>query len=430
MHNNKFLMKLVSYFLPAFSQILDVGEGYKVLAILEGDIDKDEDEEVIALYNRAQKNYLMVLKKFGRKWHVIWNNRIQYSSINKFELATLTHEYQQIVLGGKIEEEEGYKLTIFNWKQDNLHEMISEPIPFDKMYIQDVDGKDGLDEIVLWRHKELEAYDIDLYRYEENQLVLDSSLDPHYFKMIINYYQYLIENYEDEPIYRRYLEEAKRRYEGMSREAECLAMETPNLGEEETIYKAKALKGGYLEEGGTREAIEMKYDLAEMLLATTGYISNSRGEEDIYLWGKQHKEEGVFYFTELKLIVTSECKSKHQVIALGSGRVYDYQLFVGDFGENGIEQIWIGLDQGENQREWYISLYGCVGESMQQLFDSRQWEHPEGRIVEIYPVDKKLEEKFEICLIEELDNQEEWMTWIRWEEGGLKPYECYKIDRG
>lgn len=398
MHNNKFLMRLINYFLPIRSKVMEIDE-YKTLAILEADIDKDGEEEVLCLYTRSGSNYLIVLKKIEYKWYVIWNNQIRYQSVNTFQVVNLSYEYRQIILGGKLEGEEGDWLTLLNWKQGNLQEITNKPLAFDKIYIQDIDGEDGLDEIALWRHRELEAYDINLYSYQQETLMQDTSLDPYYFKMIVNYYQYLHDTYPQESIYEEYLEEAKRR---CNKESESITYTATMLREEESD---------------------------EVLIATTGYIVNQEEEEEIFLWGKQQQVGEVHYIMDLKLIVTTQNKSKYQVISLGKNKIYDYQLFVGDFTGNGVEDIWVGINEGK----WYIGVYSFEGEEINQIFNSREWEEEKSalskEIVEIYPVDRGGYEIYEICYIEENNQGEQWMTWVNWDNGELVPYEKYSIQR-
>ncbi|MEG0578919.1 MAG: hypothetical protein RR490_03280, partial [Niameybacter sp.] len=65
------------------------------------------------------------------------------------------------------------------------------------------------DEIILWKNKELEAYDVHIYRYKKGTLVEDTSLDAFYYPTIVGYYEYLQELYPEETIYTTYLEEAR-----------------------------------------------------------------------------------------------------------------------------------------------------------------------------------------------------------------------------
>lgn len=472
MYNNKYIIRLISYFLPKHAEIIEVGEDYKIPAIIEGDIDKDGANEILTLYRRDQKNYVLILKSFGKKWHVVWNNRTNYKEINKFELANLTPEYTQVALGGKIEEEEGYKLSLLNWKEESLQEMLSEPLPFDKIYIEDIDGEDGLDEIALWKHKVLEAYDIDLYRYKEDKLVEDKSLEKKYFKMVVNYYEYLHQMGEDGNIYIQYLEEAKRKceleyktdkeeepaeYEAeeVGREGRTAEYEIEEVEHEEKLveheekpveYKAREVgREGRPAEYKAREVeheerpveykarevsheerpVEMGSSLSkEVIVAQPAYLSEGV-EEDIYLWGKRQGD----WITDMKLTVTKGEKTRYNIIPIAEEKVYDYQLFVGDFTGNKLDNIWLGVKGSQEVKGMHVRIYSFEKGRAEVIWDSAEvqsyqgdWQEKE-EIIEIYPVDKFVRGVYEICY----KTTGKKVVWLRWEEGVFVPYNQYTI---
>ncbi|MEG0502411.1 MAG: hypothetical protein RR525_09345 [Cellulosilyticaceae bacterium] len=387
MYTNKYLTRTVNYFLPKSAEILLVGEDYKIPAVIEADIDKDEENEIITLYRRDQNNYILILKLFSKKWHVIWNNRTHYSEINRFEIAKLRPEYRQIALGGKTKEEDGYKLSLLDWQGESLQEMLSEPIPFDKLYIEDIDGEDGLDEIAIWKHKDLEAYDIELYRYKEGKLIIDESLEKTYFKIVVHYYEYLTQLDTEDTIYKKYLEEAKRKCE----------MEYKTEEVEET------------EEGDRKSQ--------DILAARTAYLRDEQVEEDVYLWGE--RQEG--FVTQLRLAVTKEEQTGYEIICVAKGKVYDYQMFVGDFTGNKLDNIWVGIKENKDSDAIHVCIYALGEGGFQVILDSNDLEK---EIIEMYPVDKRLREVYEICY--QAANKK--TTWLRWENDVFVPYEQYQIE--
>ncbi|MGL6174072.1 MAG: hypothetical protein ACRC1P_05635 [Cellulosilyticaceae bacterium] len=392
MHNSRYLIKLVKYFLPQRAEILQVGEDYKVFAILETDLDGDNSEEVLAVYSREGNHYLMLLKAFDRKWYVIWNSRLSYRKIDKVAVARLQEEGCQIILGGCLEGENQSSLTLFNWRQDNLELIEEEIIKYDKVYIEDVDGEDGLDEIVVWRHKYLEAYDIDIYRYTPNGLIRDFSLDKYYFKTIINYYEYLCENYEEEEIYKIYLEQAKERCSGEYKKIET-----------------------------RRDEVESD-DKQEELIATVGYIRSSEQEENIYLWGERCGEK---YISDLKLIVSNQNQRRYEVIPISQELVNEYKVFIGDFTGNGLEDIWVESNQADGERGKLVCIYSFQREGIKQIFNSREWEE-EGCCIEICPVDCAMSMQYEVWYIQLILNQR-IMTRARWWQGKITPYIEYEL---
>lgn len=391
MYNNKYLIKIISYFLPRHAEILVIGEEYKIPAVIEGDIDKDSENEILALYKRDGNNYILILKLFSKKWHMVWNNRTPYSAINRFEIANLTSEYRQIAIGGKIEEEEGYKLSLLDWKEESLQEMLSEPMPFDKVYIEDIDGEDGLDEIALWKHKALEAYDIDLYRYKENGLVRDKSLEKHYFKTVVNYYEYLNQMDTEGHFYKTYLEEAKRKCE--------IDYKIEEVEEMEELKELEELE-------------EIKRAPKDILVARTAYLEVEEVEEDIYLWGERQGE----WLTDMKLAVTRDEKTRYEIMNIWGDKVYDYQMFVGDFTGNKRDDIWLGIKEHSDACVMHVCIYSLCEGGLKLILDTHDLEKDqdlENKIIEIYPVDKSLSGIYEVCY-QTIGHR---ITWLRWENG-------------
>lgn len=409
MHNNRYLVGVVNYFLPRYAEVLEIGEGYKLPAVIEEDIDEDGEGEILALYKRNKNIYILMLKLFSRKWYVIWNDRTDYKYINRFEITKLIPKYKQIALGGKVGEEKNYKLGLFTWQGERLKNMLGKYITFDKLYIEDIDGVDGVDEIAIWRHKTLEAYDIELYRYKDHQLVLDESLEKNYFKRVVSYYEYLNEIDEEGNIYGKYLEEAKR-------------------------------KCGLEHEMGESEEGPASRDEKDILEVRAVYLENKEVEEDIYLWGKRQED----FITDMKLVATKDGKTKYEIIPIAGDKIYEYQIFVGDFTKRQLDDVWLGVKKNKDSDNMDIYIYSFREGRLRNILDTydfianqelgeQQSQAKQNiRIVEIYPVDKNLQDEYEVCYLSAVEKTdktiEQKITWLRWDGDVFIPYQEYVIE--
>lgn len=391
MRYNKNLEKIVKYFLPKGAQITQIKEYYETPAILEGDIDEDGQEEIIALYEREEKKYILVIKMFSNRWHVIWNSKIDFLQINKFNLGKVMQEGRQIIIGGLLESTKEGNLVLLKWENEELYYMLDTPIKFDKCYIQDIDGKDGIQEIVIWKHKELEAFDISIFRYDKGTLKEDISLYPYYFKEVVKYYEFLCQAYPEEGLYNQCLRESKKK---------CLQ----NKEEE------------------NKQGLEEITDNMDILLALTGYVCVQGEEEDIYLVGKREIKDDIEYITSMKLIISLKNENRFNIVNVEGEQIYKYEIFLGEFMEEDIECIWIGVTTNQFKENKAISIYAYLNGEFKKIF-----QHLEEDCIEIYPVDRFLKGKYEICCMK---GEKPVQTWFRWKEGEFEPYRQFKIDGG
>lgn len=345
---------IVNYFLPRNAKLVTLENNPSEPAILEGDLDQDGYIEMIALYKKDEKYYLMVLKSEKKKWYMVWNRGIKYKSIQHFKMTHLQDTQRcEIAIAGEIEGMPKSRLMLLVWEGETIQTLLNDYMAFDKLYIEDVDGLDGKDEIILWQNKTLEAYDVYIYRYQEGKLVEDKSLDTFYYPILVGYYQYLKDNYPEEPIYETYLEEAH---------AKC--------------------------KSGTSNKTGMDF-----LLGMSAYLEKIEVEEDVFLMGK--KEKGLDYFTDLQLMTTYSRQTKNQLIRLEVEKVYDYEMKVGRFLEGETEQIFIKVNSKTKEAPgkcWMIGLdHGYLYDYLQHVMDLEMAEGIEP-IGEVYAIEVSMRE--------------------------------------
>ncbi len=71
------LVTLVQSFLPPAARLLVRRKSYITPAVFLKDVDKDNENEVVALYSSVGDRYIMVLKKEADNWRVLWNNKLK-----------------------------------------------------------------------------------------------------------------------------------------------------------------------------------------------------------------------------------------------------------------------------------------------------------------------------------------------------------------
>lgn len=330
---------IVNYFLPRSAQLVMLKSSNEQPAILEADFDCDGKVEIIAVYKKGERHYLIGLKKILKNWDVVWNRAIRYQHIECFQTTHLEDtDRQEVAIAGKIDGMVKSQLMLIGWHKQDVGVLIEDYISFDKLYIRDVDGQDKRDEIVLWQHKVLEVYDIHIYRYQQNQLIEDTELEHYYYPEVVRYYEKLKEAYQEEPIYHDYLEMAK---------IKC---------DYKINSQIQVAWGDDLEEANQQEEMEF-------LCGMCAYLEEEEVEEDVYLMGRQDKEK--VYFEQLQLVITCDGGKKNQMIRLEVNQVYDYEMRVGRFLAQDIEQVFIKVNA---KTEVVTSQCWIIGVEHRQLY--------------------------------------------------------------
>ncbi|MGL4345843.1 MAG: hypothetical protein ACRCTE_11645 [Cellulosilyticaceae bacterium] len=345
MQSIKYLSQMVLHYLPPGAKLLQIKQYYDSPSLLEGDINQDGNAEIILIYKSEGSNYIAILENYGRYLERIWNSKISVVEVSVFELVTLTKTSEKyILLGGKAKGEQQSRMYLLGWKNGQLGYMLKEGVAFDKLYCEDLEPKDGIDEIIIWTHSFEEAYDVNIYIYEDHQLVETNAYERVYFKTMRQYYTHLCKSYPKEQVYQDYLQEAKRK---------CLEEDVVvpiTLNTEEEQWESEAI---------------------EPLMTIIGYIGE-RDEEMITLLGKRSCENDRTRIESFKLSYTTGGQSKLRVVTPFEGDINDYKLFLGDFTRNGREDIFLQVhDTKGHLRGWIYTCQEGVLKEILSLGDLR-----------------------------------------------------------
>lgn len=203
---------LVKKYLPPEGQIIELEDSVKRPAIYLRDIDNDGIAEVIAAYKWKEKVYIMVLKNYYNSWHVVANIEGEGYNVNYLKVASITSKRSsEIVIGWQVGAIWA-KLNIYKWMPYGFKNIADEDIYYSKIEVEDMPskfGRDGKDEIALWRHDTGEAYKVDVYRWENGKLVRAEDVYPYYFKKVAEYYEEKIKEMPEAGFYWYYLADAQ-----------------------------------------------------------------------------------------------------------------------------------------------------------------------------------------------------------------------------
>lgn len=372
-------LEVVQSFLPKGIEVIQLGEKDNGPALVEYDMNGDGQKEIMAIYEKEGKNYLLGLGMRRGKWQILWNRQLKYRHVYYFQLTSLERQDKhEIVIGGAIPGRQKNQLMVLEFKNNEVMTFFREYIGFDKMAIEDVDSKDGREEIILWQYTLLDQY-LEVYRYEKGEMFVVPELK-----------EYLA-------------------YQPQQQEKETSKPDTLEKGKESTW---KLLEG------------------------VSGYIENFDTEEDILLMSRQTKEgewEG------LQLVVTSGSKAKQHLLTLTTEPIKNYQLIPGSFLDIPKEQIFIKINTDTEQVQSFLigMKEGILHHYLEQLC---YWEgaSKQDRTVyqegEAYAVDLEGKQIFELCIkhqiLDSYRNKQPsaYIRWIKGKAGTLVPYKILYVE--
>ena len=212
MYNQVYYENIVKCHLPAGAEIIVSKSQCCENLVYAVDLDQDGALEIITAYRLEGEVYLIVLKNYGHHWHIISKICGKGYNITYLKVAPITcKDTYNIVVGwqvGAIWSE----LAIYEWQQNGLEDIITEPIYFSNIEVNNfhsLHDRSGTYKIALWIHDTGDAYEVQVLRWCNNTLVQAKDVYPYYFKRVVKYYKILIKEIPDSPVYWYYLADAQ-----------------------------------------------------------------------------------------------------------------------------------------------------------------------------------------------------------------------------
>ncbi|RDI42318.1 WG repeat-containing protein [Falsibacillus pallidus] len=188
---------------------LDKGWRVKSESILFMDFNGDGEAEIAAGCAADGGDCLVLLKNNGDTWSIadqMSRKGSEIRFIQPFQIGVST------IAVGWDDRTHGPKLGIYSFGHGKISPVLREEAAFDKIEIEDMPGRkgmDGIDEIAIWRHESGEAYRIGVYRLSKGRLIAAYDLYPYYFRKAEEYFSSKSHSDVESSFYRYYLAEVQ-----------------------------------------------------------------------------------------------------------------------------------------------------------------------------------------------------------------------------
>lgn len=200
----------IETFLPSGSKLLPPESPGGLEAIQKHDVNGDGIEEVIVTYRTGEKEkrpYIMLLRKQNGHWKKAWTYAGQGYEIDTVRFADITgNGVPELLVGWKMGASAGNGLDIFSWSNNTLHKLVSTD--YHKL---DIVRHERRELLAVWRKDTGNAYEVDILRWQNRDLVSDTEAYPSYFKKVAVYYEQRIQEMPDASFYWYYLADAQQK---------------------------------------------------------------------------------------------------------------------------------------------------------------------------------------------------------------------------
>ncbi|MDR5658945.1 WG repeat-containing protein [Serpentinicella sp. ANB-PHB4] len=223
------LWDVVQHFLPEGAELIIPKKPLGINAIETYDLDGDGNQEVIVSYKYNNEALVMVLKDIGEYWQRVSIIRGNSHDLDYLNVANIIDEQINLMIGWKNSNNK-CDLNIYVLKEDQLLN-VTRNVEYSLVEIEQ-NKKSKQDCLIIWKHIEDSAYEVDIFKSSGNQLVSDHTVYHDYFSNVVSYYEVLVDKEPNNRIYWYYLADAQIKARN---EKDAL----------ESIKRGKALRGEY-----------------------------------------------------------------------------------------------------------------------------------------------------------------------------------------
>lgn len=369
--NSMYLTGIVKNFLPYTAEIIIFDKPYKTPAVMMADLDGDMFPEIIGGYRYNGENYIIILKNYCNIWHLAAIIKGKGYNISYLIAAPISGRgINNLIIGWQIGAIWS-KLNIFEWTGEGFKNIAPKDMHFSKIEVEDMPGekgKDGRYEMALWVHDTGEAYKIEIYRWNNNRLIPAEDVYSYYFKKVIKYYERLIKEMPDSPIYWYYLADAQAKA-GMKDEAlksidKALKLPYQYPSKEELIKFKKGLMSGSL-----RQMMYYNGYSGYILDFKQGDVSGDRIIDYVYLVGDRPFGMESPFAENITLVILDGKTNSYSRIPFKVNTGYNPTVFLGDFTGDKVNDILVNIESGGSGGYIFSYVYSLLNNNPRELFD-------------------------------------------------------------
>ena len=355
-------------FIPSNASILELSGLPNNPAVLLADIDNDHINELVGAYIFNNQNYLVILKNINDQWLPIIHIKGSGYGISSLMAAPITANWVNTLIVGWQIGSEWSKLDLLKWEDGGIVRLPTTNIAYSKLEVEDMPslyGPDGQYELAIWVHDTGEAYKVDVYRFEENKLVLAKDVYPYYFKRVEEYYKNLLQT-NDFSYYWYYLADAQKKAGDWEQSLisidKALTFSEPYPSLDFLLNWRKQVLDKVQKSGHNND---------EIIVYSRGDLTGNGFLDTVYLTGEKTEESP--FWQNITLNVLYQHENTFERIYLNQNVGYNPTIFLGDFTGDQVDDILVVIDTGGSGGTIYAFVFSFTHGNMQQVFDAEDF---------------------------------------------------------
>lgn len=361
-------VNMLSNFLPPTATILKLSGIPNNPAVLLADIDNDQNNELIGAYKYKGQNYLLILKNVHDQWLPLIHIKGTGYGISNLMAEPITPNWVNTLIVGWQIGSEWSKLDLLQWSDDGIIRLPTSNIAYSRLEVEDMPGlygPDGQYELAIWVHDTGEAYKVDVYRFEDDKLVLAKDVYPYYFKRVEEYYERLLQT-DDFSYYWYYLAEAQKKAGNLEQFMisidKALAFSEPYPSLEFLLNMRRQVLENMRNNGHNND---------EIIVYSRGDLTGNGFLDTVYLTGE--KTEGSPFWQNITLNVLYQHENTLERIDLNQNAGYNPTIFLGDFTGDQVDDILVVIDTGGSGGTIYSFVFSYEQGNMRQIFNVEEF---------------------------------------------------------
>lgn len=200
-------INIFNKFLPESAVIVTPLNPKNTSIIKVDDLDLDGNLEAIIPYRLLEEYYLMVLKKNNKQWRRVFSIKGRGIGINYLDYIDFDGSGMKNIVVGWQEGAVWSELNIFAWKAYGIKRILKE-LNYSILQIFPIPKTDRKD-FAVWQHDTGEAYKVEVFGVEGDNIFKDEKIYIDYFKIVVDYYKKKTNEMPDAAFYWYYLADAQ-----------------------------------------------------------------------------------------------------------------------------------------------------------------------------------------------------------------------------
>ncbi|WP_251860030.1 WG repeat-containing protein [Clostridium sp. Marseille-Q2269] len=208
----KNLFNIVNKHLPIGAKILSEENNHdNEPLIIRGNLSEYGMGEIIVAYTWQGEIYIMILEKYYNQWSVIDNIKGKGYNVSYLNIAPVTDSNKGNLIIGWRRGTTWSELDILEWTPYGFKRVIDEGIYYSQIEVENMKksrNRREKNEIALWCYDTLDAYKVEVYRWDMGKLIKAKDVYSYYFMRVVTYYKAKLEQEPESPVYWYYLIDA------------------------------------------------------------------------------------------------------------------------------------------------------------------------------------------------------------------------------